>query len=1333
MLLALFLVSLVCLLVATRAMAATDSTVNFQARLMTAGGGIVPDGNYNVEFKLYNASTSSGSSQGSCTGDANCLWTETRTGANQVRVANGYLTVSLGSVSSFPAINWDQGLWLTMNIGGTSGSPVWDGEMSPRLQLTAVPYAFRAGQLVTNTGTFASTLGFVTPTANRSILLPDEGGTLCIQNSVNCGFALSSGSGNYIQNTTSVQSANMNVQAASSGSVAAVLQANAGGTGDILDLKNGSSVNVATFGSSGAVMLQNAANSTTAFQVRPNGSSIDVLDVDTTNSYIGIGNNAPTTNLDVGPATLGASQIVQIRVGDIIVQSQQGSSDSITASTTRGSNGNLMLDGASGSAVYLSPSTTNNNFLAAGGGKVTIGGQDAPTANLSFENGANRSINVLTAASGAGNTLTLQGGGGASGNNAGGGLTLQGGTATGTATGGLTTLQGGSGGTGAAALGGNVLIQGGTANGTGVSNGGNITLQGGTAAGTGTKGLITINGGLIYTTVAYSSAVTATVTQSSVDSYTTILATATATNLVFTVPSPTITTAGRMLNITNTGTNPFTLIAGSLSYILSAGNTAVLVWSGSTWTSAGASSLQAAYGLSTGGTSTTPTIKLINGIGDINIQDADGGLGGGNFLSLRSQNASGLGSVVFGFGIKGQFFEQPSTDTATAVQVENHAGNTLFAIDSSSGYINIGSTGGATGGTGSAFNGTTTNIENSPNANTATNIGSTAQNSGTATINIGYTNTSGGNSIVNIGSGPNSIAGGTTTIQGNGVTITASAASTWSTTSGALTLQGAGGININTGNVANTIQIGSTSLSSGTQTINIGTNGTAGGVQAVTIGSLLTTSTTLIQGGTGTSAISLAPATNGSITETTTGTGNITLSSAANVIVKGTNSSSTFQLQNTSGTATLNFNTNQGVLTTYGGTLTVNGVANPAAPSLSTSTTGGSLAAHTYAYRIDAIGGDGTSTSAGIASSPGSIPTTGTTSKNTLTWTAVPYATGYDVYRSIDSGAWFGITVGAGVTTIVDNGSTYTWNPGASFSNFNNAGGIDLQRGTGLTFDAGSGGTYQMELYDNVNGGDTLTMGNYNTGGTIDIQAHNFYLTDVSTFTHDFTLADTGAITLKSNTASLASAFSIQNSTGVSMFNVNTSTTSERITIGPSGGDTVGEVLVLGIKNGSSTDPTGSSGSMYYNSTSNLFRCYQNGEWRNCVSSVQSNGLSVAAGSGTTTSTSYSNLPSSSSVTLTKNATATKLLISVSTSWRTNVNPSASMLGVNIGGTDYDCTRTTFNTANAHQQISCSLVVSSIPAGSVTVQLRWKIFSGTSPTLTIDSNDWVSVSVLETD
>jgi hypothetical protein len=152
--------------------AATAATLNFQARLESNTGAIAPDGNYNIRFKLYNASTG-----------GSALWTETyQNSATQgIQVVNGYVTVNLGSITSFPStINWDQDLYLTMDIGGTSvgASPTYDGEMNPRLKLTAVPYAFRAGQLATYNGAtgYTSTLSVLAPTGgDQTFQIPDQG------------------------------------------------------------------------------------------------------------------------------------------------------------------------------------------------------------------------------------------------------------------------------------------------------------------------------------------------------------------------------------------------------------------------------------------------------------------------------------------------------------------------------------------------------------------------------------------------------------------------------------------------------------------------------------------------------------------------------------------------------------------------------------------------------------------------------------------------------------------------------------------------------------------------------------------------------------------------------------------------------------------------------------------------------------------------------------------------------------------------------------------------------------------------------------------------------
>lgn len=223
-----------------KAAAAPASTINFQARLMNDSGSIAPDGNYNIEFKLYDHATNGGTAQGVCSG--NCVWIETRTGGDTVTVANGYVTVNLGSVSAFGSgIDWAEEHWLTMRVGGT-GAPTWDTEMSPRLKLTAVPYAFSAGKMVTDVGGSTGVLQFAGVLGQDStITLPDPGvggvATVCYQGDVACGF-LTGSSTNFIQNGTSVQlSANFNIRSAGTSSVGAVIQGANGQTADLLNLQ----------------------------------------------------------------------------------------------------------------------------------------------------------------------------------------------------------------------------------------------------------------------------------------------------------------------------------------------------------------------------------------------------------------------------------------------------------------------------------------------------------------------------------------------------------------------------------------------------------------------------------------------------------------------------------------------------------------------------------------------------------------------------------------------------------------------------------------------------------------------------------------------------------------------------------------------------------------------------------------------------------------------------------------------------------------------------------------------------------------------------------------
>src|SRR5581483_5840606 len=198
----------------TTTMAATSSTINFQARLETSTGAVAPDGTYNVSFHLFSASSAVGgtSTDTGCGTDTSCEWTEQYTynsgaGASdaRIRVVNGYLTVNLGSLTAFSGINWNQQQWLTMDIGGTvgSGTITWDGQMSPRLLLTATPYAFQAGGLSVTSGSNTDSLVMTAPaSASHTITVPDETGTICTTaGSTACTsvYAPASGGSSYVQ------------------------------------------------------------------------------------------------------------------------------------------------------------------------------------------------------------------------------------------------------------------------------------------------------------------------------------------------------------------------------------------------------------------------------------------------------------------------------------------------------------------------------------------------------------------------------------------------------------------------------------------------------------------------------------------------------------------------------------------------------------------------------------------------------------------------------------------------------------------------------------------------------------------------------------------------------------------------------------------------------------------------------------------------------------------------------------------------------------------------------------------------------------------------------
>ena len=142
----------------TYAAAGINRFINFQGKLVNNPAGTnVSNTTYTVVFTIYDKA-------GAGTGTA--LWTETQT----VTTTDGIFRVALGSVTPIPSsfnFNWSD-LYLGIKVNG-------DAEMTPRVQLAAVPYAFDAQQVagltVQDTSGNASTSGTLQVGNNTTVNL----------------------------------------------------------------------------------------------------------------------------------------------------------------------------------------------------------------------------------------------------------------------------------------------------------------------------------------------------------------------------------------------------------------------------------------------------------------------------------------------------------------------------------------------------------------------------------------------------------------------------------------------------------------------------------------------------------------------------------------------------------------------------------------------------------------------------------------------------------------------------------------------------------------------------------------------------------------------------------------------------------------------------------------------------------------------------------------------------------------------------------------------------------------------------------------------------------
>ncbi|MEK7594896.1 MAG: carbohydrate binding domain-containing protein, partial [Patescibacteria group bacterium] len=334
-----------------------------------------------------------------------------------------------------------------------------------------------------------------------------------------------------------------------------------------------------------------------------------------------------------------------------------------------------------------------------------------------------------------------------------------------------------------------------------------------------------------------------------------------------------------------------------------------------------------------------------------------------------------------------------------------------------------------------------------------------------------------------------------------------------------------------------------------------------------------------------------------------------------------TNSTTAFQIQNAAGTTLLNANTTGQEISITSAVLKINGIAAPTGATLTSFSTGGTLAADTYYYRISAYNASGRTQA--VDSTPASVTTTGSTSLNTLSWSAVTGATGYWVHRSDDGGATYHAIDVGNVLAGVDDGSNPWSGPDSS---------IDAYKNSTADIYLRQGGSLKLDMSGNASINETpegdVEIANLNGGAYSFITADNFGIRDTAYYHTSLGINANGEAIFQNN-ANSTTAFQIQKAGGTPMLVADT--TNDRLYVGNPTADSTGTILVLDTKN-TSGDPTGVDGAMYYNSDSKSFRCYSNGAWRGCMSGVVFANTSVPGGNTFNNTTSETNFSSNYSI-----------------------------------------------------------------------------------------------------
>lgn len=379
------------------AKSAFNEQINYQGKLTDTNGISVANGSYNLKFRLCIASD--------CTDVSDPIWTETLcyspdsgstcngTGSDQrVSLSNGLFSALLGNVSSLSNVNFNQTLYLEVQVGGSGTTPSWE-TLTPRKKLGAVPVAFEAKKLGGKTWAAPDAIGSGTPAGGAFTTLSSTGltaignssATIAIDSSdwdINTLGAMTGISGittdgAYTQSGTSANTFSGASSFTASGTALSVTNnASIGGTLNVPAISTASGD--LTLDPTGNVIIKGSTSDNTATALNVQNSGAGSLFYVRNDGNIGIGDTSPASLLTIGN-------------GDLFQVNSSGQIAAIAGYTQ--SSGNFSISGT--------------GTFGTGTGAISLNGDITIAANKSLSMSSGTGTFSIAGYSGTGNALSV--------------------------------------------------------------------------------------------------------------------------------------------------------------------------------------------------------------------------------------------------------------------------------------------------------------------------------------------------------------------------------------------------------------------------------------------------------------------------------------------------------------------------------------------------------------------------------------------------------------------------------------------------------------------------------------------------------------------------------------------------------------------------------------------------------------------------------------------------------------------------------------------------------------------------------------------------------------